>query len=62
MCPFPKKYWRIYTTKREINQKEDMGSKEKKNEITPHRRGMNEIPRMMVKGSFKRGLGYKPRK
>lgn len=30
--------------------------------MTPHRRGMKEMPRMMVKGSFKRGLGSKPRK
>lgn len=33
-----------------------------KKEMIPQRRTMKEIPRMMVKGLFKRGLGSKPRK
>lgn len=32
-----------------------------KKEMTPQRRTMKEIPRMMVKGLFKRGLSSKPR-
>lgn len=33
-----------------------------KKETIPHRRGIKEVPRVMLKGSLKRGLGNKSRK